>query len=78
MIELWSLVACPIPQSLQRWWMVHYLASLVGDPTQHLGQGLGCSDLLTEGGDSTSFRVPSSVNRRLWAVGDGEWYLHLK
>ena len=24
------------------------------------------------------FRVPSSVNGGLWAVGDGEWYLHLK
>ena len=47
-------------------------------PTQHLGQGLGCSDLLTEGGDSALFRVPSSVNGRLWAVGDDEWYLHLK
>ena len=31
-----------------------------------------------EGGDSALFGVPSSVNRRLRAVCDGEWYLHLQ
>ena len=58
--------------------MVHSLTSLVVDPTQHFGQGPGCSHLLMERGDPTLFGVPSSVNRRLRAVGDGEWYLHLK
>ena len=31
-----------------------------------------------EGGNPALFRAPSSVNRGLWAVGDDEWYLHLK
>ena len=58
--------------------MIHSFTSLAGDPAQHLGQGLGCSDLLTEGGNPTLFRVPSSVNRGLRTVGNDEWYLHLK
>ena len=31
-----------------------------------------------EGGNPILFGVPSSVNGGLWAVGNGEWYLHLK
>ena len=31
-----------------------------------------------EGGNPTMFRAPSSINGGLWAVGDDEWYLHLK
>ena len=58
--------------------MVHSLTLLVGDPTQHLGQSLGCPDLLMEGENPALFGVPSSVNRGLRAVGNDEWYLCLK
>ena len=30
-----------------------------------------------ERGHSTLFGVPSSVDRRLWAISDSEWYLRL-
>ena len=57
--------------------MVCPLAVLAVYPTQHFSQGLGCSDLLMEGGHSTLFGVPSSVNQRLWAISNNEQYLHL-
>ena len=64
-------MALPTPQSSE-------IAGDGGWSTPSLGQGPGCSDLLMEGENPALFRVPSSVNGGLWAVGDDEWYLRLK
>ena len=61
----------------RRWSTICPLTILAVHTTQHFSQGSGCSDLLTEGGHSTMFSMPSPVNQRLWAISDNEWYPHL-
>ena len=70
-------MARPIPQSCRR------QQEMVDGPLPHfiggrLCLGLRCPDFFMEGGNPTSFGVPSSVNGGLQSIGDEEWYLCLK